>query len=888
MAETPRDYSSIYAIKDFAMKEIAPKYFDMLQINQLNVGLLGYVTEVMGNTTEDVFNTVSTYVKEIFPNQAQIPETLYSFAANLQLDHLMATPSQLDMVLLVNENDINSLGARKESYFEFIVDKKLIIDVEGQQFMPDYDIRINSKPYAGDYIYTAQYVFDFKNSLSEITNPYIKTTRINLNGNKYLALFISTHRVNRFEQVETIINNDKINFPVINVDFIDQLANFEVFYRPPGVSTPIQLKKRMYGQPPLAEPFCFYRIKDENLYEISFTMRDNYFQPEFNSELTIVTYTTTGEAGNFPEYKGTNISVIPSSDRFDYNNNIILFAVPQGESAHGRDRLSLEELRSKIIERNSTSGAYNNENDLQLYFANYQYQDNNKVLFIKKRDDALERVFSAFSLFKDNKDNYYPTNTLNVNLYKKDFDLEYEQSNRFILKAGHLFKYLGDSRDLLEMIPDMMIKDNPKNVNEEFLFTNPFLITLQKSPSIVGFYLNSVNSKIPVEYTYVNSNSLTQFICNNIQIKRNAIIGENKYTIVVNLTPTGPLEYPIINEETKVPTGNLKLMLAIEDAGTEICYTELQFKTYDEQTNFYTYETTIETDDYMTLAQKFTVLNMNNIVSGDVQSNTLIPMNDCIINVHAFFKYPALKLAHKYDYLAPFQEYSLTNTYSTRSVKANFIIPLDIMRARVKYRPYQHDNGTGVMIDDYYMLFNQVPLAGAVELYDSQKFENFINLIYSQHDYLEEIVEQKTNNYGIDLKFYNTFGRSKYFVVGEDGQILDKTNISIRFRVAPTVGTIESDLITNLKIFIKNYIEGINNQGYNAIYISNLIQAIENNFPEVKYLRFIRINNYDSSVQAIENRGLDINNLTKEERLDYVPEYLTITLDNIFIDIIRS
>ena len=86
----------------------------------------------------------------------------------------------------------------------------------------------------------------------------------------------------------------------------------------------------------------------------------------------------------------------------------------------------------------------------------------------------------------------------------------------------------------------------------------------------------------------------------------------------------------------------------------------------------------------------------------------------------------------------------------------------------------------------------------------------------------------------------------------------------------------------------KEYIEGINNKGYNAIYISNLIGEIRNNFKDVEYLQFININAYDSSIQVIQNIGVDLNTLSKLDRRNYVPEYLTIGLDDINIEIIRN
>ncbi len=89
------NYTSVYSIKDMAINTIAPKYFNLEEVNQLNIGLLGYTTELIANNTEDVFNTASVFLNEMFPNLAVLPETLYTYASMFQLDTLFANASEL-------------------------------------------------------------------------------------------------------------------------------------------------------------------------------------------------------------------------------------------------------------------------------------------------------------------------------------------------------------------------------------------------------------------------------------------------------------------------------------------------------------------------------------------------------------------------------------------------------------------------------------------------------------------------------------------------------------------------------------------------------------------------------------------------------------------------
>lgn len=875
---TTKDYSSIYSVKEFALNDLVPKYFGS-DVNKLNIGLLGYTTELISNTTEDTFNAVSTFIKEMFPNKAMMPESLYTYASLYKLENLFAKPARLGIMLFVNESDIIKYSTKNGNQYEFVLDSDMIIDIEGKQFMLDYDILITTKKYKNDYIFMATYQMNFNNSISTIKNPYIKTKRIKYSNSNYLALITNVHQLYKTEKVENIINNDKINFPSITVDFNNQLANFEVYYKAPNSDEYIQLTKRLIGSPPLKEPFCYYQLKNDDSFEISFSSRDNYFQPRFNSEIMIHTYTTDGSQGNFEMYTGTDIIVKPKSDVYEYNNSIALFAIAQTASEDGEDKLSLDELRNIIIEKSSTVDSYTNENDLQLYFSNFKYKYGNEIMFIKKRDDALERLFSAYALLKDNNNDIYPTNTAHLNLVESDFDVDYEQSNRYLLKAGHLFRYAGNSRDTLEIIPNMNLNDDLSSLTEPFIYTNPFLISVGKSPSVIGFYMNSIDTKLGLEYSYVNSDSAVQFICNNLFVKRNALIGEDTYKLSITLTPTIDLEKPIVDPTTKDDLGNLKIKGMIEDStGHEFCYLDFVLVNADIDSNLYTYEAYITTDDYMTLTQKFRVTGLKDI-STMQEEIKLIPMNDCVLNIYTFFKYDDIVINHQYSYINDITDYTMTNKYSTIDNKINFINPLNIMRSQLKFIK------TGE--DVYMMNLSFMPFVKASTLKNPAVYSHFMNNLMIQYNYMQNVLNQITNNYSIDLKFYNTFGRSKNFTAGEDGGLLDRVNCKIKFKVKATSGAILANLARDLKIFIKNYIETINNKGSNGIYVSNLIRYIEENFSgSIEYLKFVSINEYDSSVQIIENKTVDILAMTKEDRKNFVPEYLTISTNDISIEII--
>lgn len=872
-----KNYSSTYSIKEFASKNLIPKYFGE-DVNKLNIGLLGYTTELISTITEDSFNVISNFIKEMFPNLASMPDSIYTYAALNNIDNFFAKPASVGITLFVNEKDILNYGVQKGSHKEFVIDSNMIIDIEGKQFMVDYNIIIQAKPYKNDYIFTALYDMNFINSLSTIKNPFIKIKRINYTNEKYIALMLTVRQVNKFTLNTSIINNDFLNSPSITFEFDDQLANFEIFYKAPSDTEYTQLTKKIKNSSPLKTPFCYYTFKNDKTVEISFTNKDNYFQPAFNSDFIIEYYTTKGKGGNFPLYTGNQISVTTNSQEYEYNNNIILFAIPQTESTGGEDIPTLDDIRSMYMERQSTYGAYTTENDLQTYFNKFKDAYGTDIYFIKKRDDIFERLFSSFSLFRDKSGNVIHTNTLNLNILPSQFDLEYEQGDMYILKPGRLFKYTDNSLDTVEKIDDKTINDDLSTINSNFIYTNPFLITVGKKPNIVGYYINSIDKRYTLEYTYTNTESIVQFICNSILIKRNALKGENEYKLTVNITPTTDLDQNLVDPVTGEDLNRVKLKLFFKNKnGNDVCYTDFRLVKYDLQSNIYTFEATLTTDDYMTLNQRLRFYDLKNPESGESEIR-LIDMINAKISVVLFYLYPDMKINHIYDHIEELQPYTMTNIYSNDNEPITFINPINIIRSTMKY----------VRIDDenYYINITGVPFIRASTLKNDNNFAYFLETLNAQVNYTQSILNQITNNYSISIKFYNTYGKSKNFVTIDD-DLLDRVNISIKFKVKllDTVTDIET-FILELKSFIKNYVENINVEGSNDIYISNLIKSIENNFSEIKYLNFIKINDYDSSIQSIENKTKNLNTLTKEERNNFIPEYLTISDEDIIIELL--
>lgn len=871
-------YVDNFSIKDFAFTKLSPKYFDNVEnLSNLNIGSIGFTMEQISNFTEDAFNTGATLIKEAFPSRAQIPESIYSHSSIYQLSNQFANPSKCTFAIVLKEEDIIQYGTFYNNYYKLSIDKDTTIQVEDKFFVPDYDIIVKAQKYNDEYIYSAQYDTNVINSISSIKLPYIKARRM---GNGQLILFVECRQYTREVHTENIIKNSKLNFPVITLAFSNQLAGFDVFYKTAGATEYTKLVSKISYTPPSKNPFCYYSITDDNKLELTFSTKDNYFQPAFNSELKVIIYTTNGEVGNFESYIGNGVTVITTSERYVSNEHITIMAKVLTGSVNGTDKLDLEALQNLTVEAYSTSKSYTTENDIELYYNNYKYRYGNDIKVFKRRDDVSTRLYSAFMIMK--KDNYiYPTNTLNIKSDTSKFDISIDD-DCFILRPGHIFTYNEVSGETAGVVKDIMAYDNPTIV-DEFAFTNPYLIVARRKPNLVGFYLTVINQDAILDYTSINDQSFMQFISNKLTVTRN-IASESKYDVNTVVMPSTSLDKPFtINtnkDSTKVLTkpeleqNDLRVIMAFYDNNEMIGYIELQPDDMGTDKINCKFSGEVLTDDYITSNNKFRCLNAVKTGSAVSSDYIYVPMLDSVVMTYILYRDDA-SAENVFSKADPsYKGYIITNVYNTQEDPITFIKPMNMVRSTVTYGRIENSNDLSVRLSDF-------PLIKYDLINDSEKFSYFIKTFIDQYTYLAESATSITNMMSIDVKFYNTYGKSKNYVAGDDDVVLDKVNLSIKFLIALIAGTNETDAFGEIRKYIKKYVETLNDSGGNEFFISNLTYDLKKNFPQVTHLKFLGINDYDTMVQSIRNNTSDLSKLSKEDRRSYVPEFLVMNTENV-------
>ena len=193
------------------------------------------------------------------------------------------------------------------------------------------------------------------------------------------------------------------------------------------------------------------------------------------------------------------------------------------------------------------------------------------------------------------------------------------------------------------------------------------------------------------------------------------------------------------------------------------------------------------------------------------------------------------KLAGTYNY------YICTNKYTTELDPLTFMKPLNNVRSNLYFEDYMLRN----LENDTYLhdlmdiRLESVPFVKWDLAFDESKLSYFFKSYMSQYDIINSIIMERLRNETIvDVKFYNTYGKSANYIIGDNGEPLDMINLKIKFDIWFITGTDLLDAVKKVKLFIKSQLENINEYGVNQLHISNLMRKIEQNFSYVDHIRF--------------------------------------------------
>ena len=889
MANYRKDFDSAN-LKEYIIENIAKKYIPLRNQSNYRVGIFGHINEMMADAIEDTALSVKTMYPELFPNKAQLPESIYAYAALAKYDNFNAKPAIGKFYLVIYEDELIQALDRTGEVPTYIISDDTVFYVDEIPFMLDYPIVLTlfNESEGSNRIFNATYDTTIPNNLSDIQSPFITLLRMDYGDTvekteKVLLLEVNLRQVVKSSSTKSVMSNDYIENTAIRFEYDGDLANFDVWYADEGSSTYEYIEKYLEDSAVITtNKYCYYKFITENMIEVIFPY-GNSFRPKLGSSVKVEFFTTLGAGGNKNKYEGLNLRTEYGTTETNPSGRVLTLTVfPISDTENGVDKVSMDIAATKIAEEFSARGSINNERDLENYFNDLQ--DQNYITFFKTRDDCLYRRFAAFMLMRDATNSIIGTNTLNLRFKETELTknqtgdiytvntktaLEYLPTDDPITPPAYLGIRKRDVvvvKNLEEMTPEQIIDYENKN----FLYGIPLLLSINKKPLSAAFYINHINRTSQMDYTYVNNRSSLQMMVSDFTINRNTFEDYNKYKLSLTINPTifgRKLDICNVDENTGEITDleRIKVFAVYKTQDETILgWSPLKLTAYTEEGEKYLFTTELETYDQINLN------NMINITKGvfkqnsTEETNTYLPVNTMNLSLYIVDKETPISDVTLDGVVPNIEGYQISNIYSNvKGIPVELMINLnDIMRSAVTV-----DEVNG----EKYFYVKSVPVFRYSYITAIDKLEYILETIELKRLYLNQAVSNLPNSFNIDFKIYNTYGKASYYKVGYEGKILDKINISINLRIKLNTGTSEN-IVDKIKTYIINTIETMN-KGYGLnFYVSTLISNLKSQFPEILWVEFMNINNYPTSMQIIE--ATPQSDITE---LYFVPEYINIS-----------
>lgn len=902
-----RNYTSNFDIKEFIQEALIPKAFPDIPMNKLNLGFTGIASEMISQAIEDSYATASLMMNESFITRATLPNSIYSDASLYDLGYSFATPSKCSFALQIWLPDIIKFSSkvRNTNTYRYYIDRDTKLILGDNSYRLDYDIIIDHQFIDGKRAFNVYYNIEETNSISDITNKYIKHQITSID---WLILFLDLKEFDRKSDTKPISDNLVTANSDISLKWTKQIAGLDLIYiTPQGERLPMKLKTQ-YTKADI-NPFAWYRFYSDNEIKLSFSNNKGYFSPAFNSKIEYTIYTCKGKSADFPEYDNkSGIAVQRTGGRYSYNANTRMVALCYGGSSGGLDRGDIELLRDDVILAHNTANVLTTDRDLQLWFERYGKRYNTKSEFFKRRDDPTGRLFSQFIVINDNT-YVYPTNTLSMVVNNDQFDYVNNDSNgvnqEFIIKPGHLWEYDDKdgvvSRDKVRMITGTdgmaMITDESLpliNSDRPFMFVNPFYIKIHRYPTISANYNYLINHTSWPEDIPVSTECFYQFQLATFSIGRSLSKKYNNMyklqVICVPVTTDKTMHYVEgIGEDYPLRDNNLRLVLITRsNADGETGYIEMA-PVELRKANAILFEAdiavydNIRSDMMLEIDMDRTPGMKSLITTGEKAGKVFIDSSETSFHFVCLMKDFVGKLTSSLFGDDDFSGYLVANRFANSHRDLTLYKPMTMMRSVITFEGENNNYTVNASLIPF--LKYDVPL-------DDSKMAYFISAFDEQYKAMEPILKKLDGNDFLDFKLFNTYGRSSNYYIGpKDGDnvlwnsdiLLDNVYVKIKLIISVHDRTLWNQTIESVVNEIKKFFESLDSRERVDIHASDLIHIIKENIPNVNYIRFLGFNDYDANKSSIFVKYNDISDLKQEALESRVPEMIRVDSNSIEI-----
>lgn len=884
----------IYGINNY-VNQIRKQHTPEVNEDTMMLGIYGYLGQVFSDMYQNSIVMASEFSKESIPTEAKFEKNIIAHALGHGITDINATPAQMDVLLTFVEDDIIEWARAKdgnglEKPYTFIFDKDTPIYIGDYCFHVDYDIEIKkiqlkNSGKENKFTYTARYLIDIDNPISDVNNPYLTSpVKMNVNGINVIYTKCTLRQVSKSTIHKKILSDNSIASKTTTFEFDGQLAAFTIDVDEGGKTTHLIPVYEGLSVENKKYPYFYYTYLDAKTIRIKF---DRYsYAPRINSDLTINIQTTQGEDGNFTFDPTYYPSFSFESEKYAYSNIGCEIRPITGDSAYGADKKSIEDLKMLIPKEALSRGSITNLADLENYF-NAINSDLSTMYLYKKRDNALHRLYYTFLIMKDSINNVIPTNTIDIKIRPDQLQTE-ENSGKLVFKKGQVIKLLSDGYgeiyDAQTLSPDY---------DEAFYYVIPYNFIVNMNPLYGMYFLSIINAKKFLDFSYINDQSIYQYIATSITMYRGYIYNPNTYELTINIEQNikaesnNVIEYDENNQISKV---NIRVIAVFyNEEGAPLRWSEAQFISYNNLANIFSFRFYFETEDFIDVDNRIRIdsglmePNSDNAYHAYFPGNiktTIHILSDKKINytLKEYATYtnlpsegeigviytttdnnkqyiwndvnrayePYANITDLDAVIPNMKDYVLTNSYNVVDGLDFFHDYSDIVSSTVIA---QEEEVEGTDQKQEYMMIKQVPVIKYGYFDTEDKAIDFCKELVNRKTYIDYATEILEDAFGIDFKFFNTYGPSKLFTLDNRQRKINRVNLTLTFhyKLNPSHDTnITQDIIND----IKAYIEDINN--LQSLHMPNLVTEITTKYRDyLVYFEFVDMNGYGPGEQHI-------------------------------------
>lgn len=164
----------------------------------------------------------------------------------------------------------------------------------------------------------------------------------------------------------------------------------------------------------------------------------------------------------------------------------------------------------------------------------------------------------------------------------------------------------------------------------------------------------------------------------------------------------------------------------------------------------------------------------------------------------------------------------------------------------LQYVPRAEDPQPGESDDpssySYYFHIQNVPVIKYDYFRDESMVEYFCSELIRRKSYIDNAIQSIEDSFGMDFKFFNTYGPSKMYTLDGVSTYLNRVNLSLVFRLGLQVNY-DDNIVQYITDDVKAFIENINE--IDSVHMSNLVSDITATYADsITFFEFIDFNGY--------------------------------------------